>query len=99
MERLGVTGPLGLGARAGAPLPTLLLGEVDVPPEVEDPEEVCATAAGAVRLSTNAARIAVFMPAPLDANVAMGPSFQRAAQVRTLAHALMQSTASPVFAN
>jgi hypothetical protein len=37
LERLGATGPLGFGARAGAPLPTLLPSD-DVPGVVEVPD-------------------------------------------------------------
>jgi hypothetical protein len=44
LERFGVTGPLGLGVRAGAPLPALLPGvpvvpDVEVPADVDEPDE------------------------------------------------------------
>jgi hypothetical protein len=80
-ERLGVTGPLGLGVRAGAPLPTLPPGDVvvpdvDAPPDVEDPDDVWASAAGASKPRANVARIADLMPAPSQGNVATAPSFR-----------------------
>lgn len=70
LERLGVAGPVALGVRAGAPLPTLPPGdvmpgvvdpEVNPPPEDDVPDEDCASAAVAVKLSANVATIAVFM--------------------------------------
>jgi hypothetical protein len=61
LERLGVAGPLALGVRAGAPLPTLPLD--DVVPDVVDPlpGEVWASAPAAVKPSANAVRIASFL--------------------------------------
>jgi hypothetical protein len=67
LERLGVTGPLGLGDRAGAPLPMPVVvdPELDAPPDADDPDEVCESAAEEVKASANAAVIAVLMAAPL----------------------------------
>jgi hypothetical protein len=101
LERLGVTGPLGFGDRAGAPLPMLVVDpELDAPPEADDPDEVCESAVEDVKTSANAAVIAILMVAPLRGNVGLRSSF-RQGPMRShpwLARA-MQSTDAPVFAN
>jgi hypothetical protein len=62
LERLGVTGPLDFGDRAGAPLPVLLPG--DVVPVVEVPVVDWARVVAAVKLSASVAIVAVLMAAP-----------------------------------
>ena len=76
LDRLGVVGPLGLGVRAGAPLPTLPPADV-VDPEVDDPDEVWASAPTVVKLSANIANNTALMIAPFDGNAAIVASFRQ----------------------
>jgi hypothetical protein len=76
LDRLGVVGPLGLGVSAGAPLPTLPPVDV-VDPEVDDPDEVWASAPTVVKLSANIANNTALMIAPFDGNAAIVASFRQ----------------------
>ena len=94
--------PVALGVRAGAPLPPgdvvpgVVDPEVGPPPEDEVPDEVCASAAVAVKLSANVATIAVLMDGQ-RCNHGIVPMGRHA--FAPALSAAVQSTPAPIFAN
>ena len=77
-------------------VPGVVDPEVDAPPEDDVPDEVCASAAVAVKLSANVATIAVLMEGQ-RCNHGIVPAGRHA--LAPALSAAVQSTPAPIFAN